>query len=50
MDARVPGILLREACAGLLELADKVIVDSQGWAQTREKIQAIRRGSAPPRG
>jgi len=43
---RVPGILLREACAGLLELADKVIVDSQGWAQTREKIQAIRRGSA----
>jgi len=41
---RVPGLLLRSSCAGLLELADKVIVDSQGWPGTREKIRAIRRG------
>ena len=42
---RVPGLLLRDACAGLLDLADKVIVDSQGWPQTRDKIRAIRRGA-----
>lgn len=41
---RVPGILLRETCSPMLELADKVIVDSQGWPKTRERIQAIRRG------
>ena len=42
---RVPGILLRDNYSGLLDLTDKVIVDSQGWAKTREKIQAIRRAS-----
>jgi glucose-6-phosphate dehydrogenase assembly protein OpcA len=41
---RVPGLLLRESGKGLLDLADKVIIDSQGWPQTREKIQAIRNG------
>ncbi|MEP7366565.1 MAG: OpcA/G6PD domain-containing protein, partial [Acidobacteriota bacterium] len=35
----------RECSAGLLELADKVIIDSQGWPQTRDKIRAIRRGA-----
>ena len=45
---RVPGILLREACAGLLELADKVIVDSQGWAQHARRFRDPPWERAPP--
>lgn len=39
---RIHGLLLRPECAPLLALADKVIVDSQGYPHTQEKLAAIR--------
>lgn len=41
---RVPGLLHSAECAPLLDLADKVIVDSAGWPHTRDKVRAIRNG------